>query len=85
MIFRPAIRPSHIFLRNSTAFRQLRPRFAGTMSAAETDTQAAETANTSGITTESLTKVLKEKLSAEHVQIDDMSGASLCSAVKDNN
>lgn len=43
-------------------------------SAAETDTQAETVANTSGITTESLQKTITEKLEAEHVDIQDMSG-----------
>ncbi|KAL8768450.1 MAG: hypothetical protein Q9209_005356 [Squamulea sp. 1 TL-2023] len=42
--------------------------------AAETDTQAADAASTSGITVSSLKKTLKEKLGAEHVDIEDMSG-----------
>ena len=42
--------------------------------AAETDTQAAEVANTSGITTQSLTATLREKLDASHVDINDISG-----------
>ena len=51
-------------------------RFAS-MSAAETDTQAAEAANTSGITRASLTTTLTEKLEAKHVDINDMSGVFL--------
>ncbi|KAI4260932.1 MAG: hypothetical protein LQ352_000087 [Teloschistes flavicans] len=42
--------------------------------AAETDTQAATTANTSGITATSIQEALKEKLQAQHVDIEDMSG-----------
>lgn len=42
--------------------------------AAETDTQAAAVANTSGITTQSLTATLREKLDASHVDINDISG-----------
>ncbi|KAL9606025.1 MAG: hypothetical protein Q9179_000813 [Wetmoreana sp. 5 TL-2023] len=42
--------------------------------AAETDTQAANVANSSGITASSLQDTLKEKLVAEHVDIEDMSG-----------
>ena len=45
-----------------------------TPSAAETDAQAAAVANTSGITTESLTETLREKLDAEFVDINDISG-----------
>ena len=43
-------------------------------SAAETDTQAENVANTSGITTESLRKTITDKLEAKHVDIEDMSG-----------
>ncbi|KAK3173526.1 hypothetical protein OEA41_006856 [Lepraria neglecta] len=42
--------------------------------AAETDTQASNVANESGITPESLSKTLKEKLEAKYVDIEDMSG-----------
>ena len=42
--------------------------------AAETDTQAANAANTSGITVSSLEQTLREKLGAEYVDIEDMSG-----------
>ncbi|KAL9602924.1 MAG: hypothetical protein Q9219_001449 [cf. Caloplaca sp. 3 TL-2023] len=42
--------------------------------AAETDTQATQAANTSGITISSLQNTLKEKLDAEYVDIEDMSG-----------
>lgn len=42
--------------------------------AAETDTQAANAASTSGVTVSSLEQTLKEKLGAEHVDIEDMSG-----------
>ena len=47
------------------------------MSAAETDTQAAKAANSSGITPASLTTTLTEKLEAKHVDINDMSGKLL--------
>lgn len=43
-------------------------------SAAESDTQAEATANTSGITPDSLQKTLTEKLDAKYVDIEDMSG-----------
>ena len=46
------------------------------MSAAETDTQAAQAANTSGITPASLTTTLTEALEAKHVDINDISGTS---------
>ncbi|KAL8794536.1 MAG: hypothetical protein Q9195_002871 [Heterodermia aff. obscurata] len=45
-----------------------------TAGAAETDTEAAATANTSGITAQSLTATLREKLEASHVDINDISG-----------
>jgi len=48
------------------------------MSAAETDTQAAEAANTSGVTPATLKNTLTEKLEAKHVDINDMSGRFLC-------
>ncbi|KAI4181197.1 MAG: hypothetical protein L6R41_006764 [Letrouitia leprolyta] len=42
--------------------------------AAETDTQAGNAANASGITASSLQQTLKERLDAELVDIEDMSG-----------
>ena len=45
-----------------------------TAGAAETDTEAAAVANTSGITAQSLTATLREKLEASHVDINDISG-----------
>ncbi|KAI4278288.1 MAG: hypothetical protein LQ337_001109 [Flavoplaca oasis] len=48
--------------------------FAMSTGAAETDTQAANAASTSGITVSSLEQTLREKLAAEHVDIEDMSG-----------
>ncbi|KAL8722677.1 MAG: hypothetical protein Q9225_000909 [Loekoesia sp. 1 TL-2023] len=42
--------------------------------AAETDTQAEKVANTSGITVSSLQQTLKEKVGAEYVEIEDISG-----------
>ncbi|KAL8804496.1 MAG: hypothetical protein Q9182_002503 [Xanthomendoza sp. 2 TL-2023] len=41
---------------------------------AETDTQAKNAAINSGVTVSSLENTLKEKLGAEHVDIEDMSG-----------
>lgn len=61
-----------------------RKAFATMNGAAETDTQAAAAANTSGITPASLSATLKEKLEASHVDINDMSGRvfnSTCSDV----
>ena len=46
-------------------------------SAAEPDTQAANVANTSGITPATLKTTLAEKLEAEHVEIKDISGTYL--------
>jgi hypothetical protein len=48
--------------------------------AAETDTQAAAAANTSGITPDSISATLKEKLDASHVDINDISGTHRPSA-----
>lgn len=45
-----------------------------TMSAAKTDGQAAEVANNSGITPISLQLSLTEKLKAQHVYVEDISG-----------
>ncbi|MCJ1351688.1 MAG: hypothetical protein MMC33_001672 [Icmadophila ericetorum] len=42
--------------------------------AAETDTQATEVANTTGVTPDSLKSTLTEKLGAEHVDVMDISG-----------
>lgn len=55
-------------------YRQPRIGRFASMSAAETDTQAA---NSSGITPASLTTTLTEKLEAKHVDINDMSGMFL--------
>ena len=40
----------------------------------ETNSQAVDLANTSGVTPESLKRTLTEKLNAEHVGIEDISG-----------
>lgn len=48
--------------------------FAMSTGAAETDSQAAKVASTSGVTVSSLENTLKEKLGAQHVGIEDMSG-----------
>lgn len=50
-------------------------RFAS-MSAAETDSQAANVANSSGITPSSLQSTLTEKLEAQYVSVEDISGES---------
>lgn len=42
--------------------------------AAETDAQAAEVANTSGITSTSLRLTLTERLEALYVDVEDISG-----------
>ncbi|KAI4199503.1 MAG: hypothetical protein LQ350_004569 [Teloschistes chrysophthalmus] len=60
---------------NRNAFRSFsNSRVAMSVGAAETDTQAATAANISGITASSIQEALKEKLQAEHVDIEDMSG-----------
>ncbi len=64
-----------------SAFLKLRPAIRTqilTMStgAAETDVQAENVAKSSGITPTSLQDTLKEKLQAEHVDVEDMSGTS---------
>lgn len=41
---------------------------------ARTDTEAAETQNSTGITPDTLAATLKEKLAAQHVDIQDLSG-----------
>ena len=65
---------------------QYRPfyRTATVMSAgaAETDTQATEVANTTGVTPDSLKSTLTEKLGAEHVDVMDISGSQPPLAVK---
>ena len=47
--------------------------------AAETDTQAAAAANTSGITPDSMKSTLAEKLQAQFVEVRDESGQSATS------
>ena len=51
-------------------------QFATMSGAAETDVPAAAVANTSGITPSSLKSTLTEKLEAEHVDVEDISGRS---------
>jgi hypothetical protein len=54
------------------------PKHFGTMTgAAKTDIQAAVVANASGITSGSLQSTLREKLQAEHVDVEDISGMSI--------
>lgn len=48
-----------------------------TPGAAETDTEAAAIANSSGITPQTLSATLREKLEASHVDINDISGIHL--------
>ena len=43
---------------------------------AETDTQATETAASLGITIESIERKLTEKLEAQYVNVEDMSGTA---------
>ena len=42
--------------------------------AAETDIQAESAANTTGVTPESIDTTLKDKIGAQYVEIEDMSG-----------
>ena len=66
---------SRTILRTTFAYPQT-SRYA-TMSApkaAETDTQAESIANTTGITVDSLFRILTEKLEAKHVDVEDISG-----------
>lgn len=78
MIPRPLIRPASYFVHNPTGLRQFKftAPLRGTMSAAVSDIDASQAANTSGITPDSLERLLTEKLDAEHVKIEDMSGAN---------
>ena len=62
-----ATTPSHFY--TTTALLNY-----STPMAAPTDSQAAAEANTSGITSSSLTQTLKSKLDTTHVEIEDMSG-----------
>lgn len=52
-------------------------QFATMSGAAETDVQAASVANSSGITSSSLKSTLTERLEAEHVDVEDISGKLL--------
>jgi hypothetical protein len=47
---------------------------------AETDTQAAEAANSLGVTPEYIKRKLIEKLEAEYVDVEDMSGIGALAA-----
>lgn len=49
-------------------------RFATMSGAAETDDQAANVANSSGVTSSSLKSTLTERLEAEYVDVEDISG-----------
>lgn len=67
----------------------LRPAFsifsANNMSApkaAETDTQARNVANATGVTGESIKKALESEIGAQHVDIEDMSGANFHQATQ---
>ena len=44
------------------------------LKAAETDTQAENAANTTGVTGESIKKALAEGIGAQYVDVEDMSG-----------
>ena len=74
----PLIRLSLFRSPPSLNFSRVSKRFMANMngpSAAEADTQAEAVASTSGITPASLQKTLMEKLSAKHVDVEDMSGS----------
>ena len=45
-----------------------------TPGAAETDVEAAQVANTTGVTPEGIQSTLREKLEAQVVEVDDISG-----------
>ena len=65
---------------NSRNYPRLTNRLYASMSApsaAETDTQAANVANASGITPATLKTTLTEKLEAQHVEVQDISGMCL--------
>ena len=64
----------------TAAFHPVRPRFYANMSApkaAETDTQAENVANTTGVTGESIRKALEQGIGAQHVAIEDLSGMNV--------
>ena len=65
-IFRPATSRPRMSTSQSLA--------ADAPKAAETDEQAETVANTTGVTVGSLQKTLEQKLGAQHVDIEDMSG-----------
>ena len=71
------LRPAQT-LSNRRPFPKPYANMSAAPSAAGTDTQAETVANTSGVTTESLQKTITEKLEAEHVDIEDMSGKNQC-------
>ena len=64
---------SYIFSK-AIALRTSTNMSAGAPKAAETDVQAEATANATGVTSESLQSTLKEKVAAQYVEIEDMSG-----------
>ena len=57
---------------------------ASTSKAAETDSQAEAVANSTGVTSKSLQKTLEDKLGAQHVDIEDMSGTASHNPLRDN-
>lgn len=61
-------------------FPSVIPRLYANMSApqaAETDAQAAQVASQTGVTAASIQKKLEDAVGAQHVDIEDMSGASI--------
>ena len=57
---------------------------ADTPKAAETDSQAETIANTTGVTSKALQKTLEDKLAAQHVDIEDMSGTTSLTSLRYN-
>lgn len=82
---RNLLRPQYLrqASRSLTAPRWPRPYATmNTPGAAETDTEAAAIANSSGITPRTLSATLREKLEASHVDINDISGTYTPSPIK---
>ena len=71
-------RPSKVFFAKSQRARPMSasPSLASAPKAAETDIQAEATANATGVTPDSIAKRLSDQISAQHVEIEDMSGTA---------
>ena len=72
---RAGIRYSYPFLRTQRPIKYYANMSAP--KAAETDTQAEQMANLTGVTADSIQKKLQEGVQAQHVDIEDMSGRIL--------